>query len=64
VWYTALRGLNATNAAIVQLSVPVIAALGGILFLNETLTLNLIIASVAILGGIAIVILEKQRATL
>jgi drug/metabolite transporter (DMT)-like permease len=44
----------------VQLSVPVIAALGGILFLREPLTLRLVLASVAILGGIALVILQKQ----
>jgi drug/metabolite transporter (DMT)-like permease len=63
IWYTALPGLKATNAATVQLSVPVIAALGGIVFLDETLTLRLVLASVAILGGIALVILERQNAT-
>jgi drug/metabolite transporter (DMT)-like permease len=46
----------------VQLSVPVIAALGGVVFLGEPITLRLLLASVAILGGIALVILEKQRA--
>lgn len=60
IWYTALRGLTATTAATVQLSVPVIAALGGILLLGETLTLRLLIASIAILGGIALVVLQKQ----
>ncbi len=60
IWYTALPALKATNAATVQLSVPVIAALGGILFLRESITLLLIFASVAILGGIALVILEKK----
>lgn len=60
IWYTALRGLAATTAATVQLSVPVIAALGGILLLGETLTLRLVIASIAILGGIALVVLQKQ----
>jgi len=62
IWYTALPALKATNAATVQLSVPVIAALGGIIFLGETVTLRLVLASIAILGGIALVILEKQRA--
>ena len=62
IWYTALPALKATSAATVQLSVPVIAALGGIIFLGETVTLRLVLASVAILGGIALVILEKQRA--
>ena len=62
IWYTALPALKATSAATVQLSVPVIAALGGIGFLGEPITLRLVLASVAILGGIALVILEKQHA--
>jgi len=62
IWYTALPALKATHAATVQLSVPVIAALGGIVFLDETMTLRLVLASIAILGGIALVILEKQPA--
>ncbi len=60
IWYTALPALRATSAATVQLSVPVIAALGGVAFLGETVTLRLLLASVAILGGIALVILEKR----
>ncbi|KON80296.1 DMT family transporter [Azoarcus sp. PA01] len=56
VWYAALRGLSATDAATVQLSVPVIAALGGVLLLGEVVTLRLVLASVAILGGVAIVL--------
>ncbi len=60
IWYTALPALKATNAATVQLSVPVIAALGGIVLLGEPLSLRLVLASVAILGGIALVILEKK----
>ena len=62
IWYTALPELKATNAATVQLSVPVIAALGGIAFLGETVTLRLVVASAAILGGIALVILERKNA--
>ena len=62
IWYTALPALNATKAATVQLSVPVIAALGGIVFLGEPITLRLALASAAILGGIALVILEKKHA--
>lgn len=58
-WYTVLPLLKATNAATVQLSVPVIAALGGIVLLGEPLTLRFLVASVAILGGIALVILNK-----
>jgi drug/metabolite transporter (DMT)-like permease len=60
IWYTALRGLKATSAATVQLSVPVIAAVGGIVFLGEAITLRLLIASAAILGGIALVIVDRQ----
>ena len=56
IWYTALPGLKATHAATIQLSVPVIAALGGIVLLGEPLTLRLVLASIAILGGIALVI--------
>ena len=62
VWYTALPALKATSAASVQLSVPVLAALGGIAFLGEPLTLRLVLASSAILGGIALVVLQKRAA--
>ncbi|HTE14927.1 MAG TPA: EamA family transporter [Burkholderiales bacterium] len=62
IWYTALPKLKTTNAATVQLSVPVIAALGGIIFLGEAITLRLVLASIAVLGGIALVILQKQLA--
>ncbi|WP_299411503.1 DMT family transporter [Acaryochloris sp. IP29b_bin.148] len=61
IWYTALKDLTATSAATVQLSVPVIAAVGGILFLSENLTVRLVVASCAILGGIALAILEKPQ---
>ena len=61
IWYTALPGLQATQAAVVQLSVPIIAAAGGILFLGEQMTIRLIVASVAILGGIALVIVGRNR---
>lgn len=61
VWYMALPLLQATTAATVQLSVPVIAAVGGVLLLSEPLTLRLVIAGVAILGGIGVVILAGQR---
>ena len=62
VWYTALPALKATTAATVQLSVPVIAALGGIVFLGEAVTPRLALASAAILGGIALVALGKPGA--
>ena len=60
VWYSVMPALKATTAATVQLSVPVIAALGGIAFLGEALTLRLVLASIAILGGIALVVLQKR----
>lgn len=60
VWYSALPGLRATSAATVQLSVPVIAAVGGVVLLGEPVTLRLLLASVAILGGVALVIAGKQ----
>lgn len=62
IWYTALGGLKATLAATVQLSVPVIAALGGVAFLGEALTMRLIVSSAAILGGVALVIVMRGRA--
>lgn len=61
IWYAALRGLTAARAATVQLSVPVIAAVGGAALLAEPLTPRLVVASAATLGGIAIVLLQKAR---
>jgi len=61
IWYTALSGLRATSAATVQLSVPVLAATGGILLLGESITLRYFIAVIFVLGGIALVIVEKRR---
>jgi drug/metabolite transporter (DMT)-like permease len=61
IWYAALPALKSTTAATVQLSVPVLAAAGGVFFLGEPLTLRLLIASMAILGGIALVILTGDR---
>src|SRR5437867_10900484 len=62
IWYNALQGLKAASAATVQLSVPVLAATGGILLLGEPLTVRYLLASIAILGGIALVVaLEKNR---
>jgi len=62
IWYAALRGLTATGAATVQLSVPVIAAIGGVMLLGEPITLRLLAASTAILGGIALVIARPKPA--
>ena len=62
IWYTALSGLKATSAATVQLSVPVLAATGGILLLGEPITFRYLVASIAVLGGIALVVIEKDHA--
>ncbi len=56
VWYVALGGLSATEAAVVQLLVPVIAGVGGIVFVSETITVRLLMAAVLILGGILTVV--------
>lgn len=59
LWYMALGGLSATQAAVVQLSVPVIAAFGGVVFVSEAITLRLSISAGLILGGILLVILGR-----
>ena len=61
IWYAALRGLTATRAAIVQLAVPVIAALGGVIFLTETIGIRLIISACLILGGIGLALSRRGR---
>ena len=63
IWYSVLPALKATNAATVQLSVPVFAAFGGIIILGESVTVRFLLASLAILGGIALVILSKSHRT-
>jgi drug/metabolite transporter (DMT)-like permease len=60
IWYAALRGLTAVRAAIVQLSVPVLAALGGVLFLREAITPRLLVAAALILGGIALAVWSRR----
>ena len=62
IWYSALPGLRASQAATVQLSVPILAALGGSLLLSEALSLRLTLSAVAVLGGIALVLGSRQRA--
>jgi drug/metabolite transporter (DMT)-like permease len=61
LWYSALRNLSAIRAATVQLSVPVLAAAGGALFLSETITLRLVLAAALILGGVGMAIGGKQQ---
>lgn len=61
LWYAALRGLTATRAALVQLSVPPLAALGGVAVLGEELSLRLLLAAAAVLGGIALAAAGGRR---
>ena len=63
IWYSALPFLTSVTAATVQLAVPVIAALGGVFLLGEPLTLRLLAASVAILGGVALVVMTGAKRT-
>jgi drug/metabolite transporter (DMT)-like permease len=60
LWYAALPALKATSAATVQLSVPAVAALGGVVLLAEAMSPRLLVASVAILGGIALTISRRK----
>jgi drug/metabolite transporter (DMT)-like permease len=59
IWYIALGGLSATQAAVVQLLVPVIAAFGGVIFVFESITLRLTVSATMILGGILLVVLGR-----
>jgi drug/metabolite transporter (DMT)-like permease len=60
IWYRALRGLTATQAAILQLSVPIIAAFGAVAILHETLTARLAVATLAVLGRVSLVIFDRS----
>lgn len=60
IWYIALNGLSVSQAAVVQLGVPIIAAIGGVIFANEIITQRLVLSSSVVLGGILLVILGKQ----
>jgi drug/metabolite transporter (DMT)-like permease len=61
VWYEALRGLTVTRAAVVQLLVPILAALGGVIFLAEAISWRLALSGVIVLGGIALALLGRER---
>jgi drug/metabolite transporter (DMT)-like permease len=62
IWYAALPSLRATTAAVVQLSVPVIAAIGGVALLAEPLSLRLVLSALAVLGGVALALRHPVRA--
>jgi len=61
LWYTALRNLTTTGAAIVQLLVPVLAGAGGVVFLNETISFRLLLSAIVVLGGIALALTGGRR---
>ena len=60
IWYAALRGLSASGAAVVQISVAPIAAAGGVLLLGEVISARLAVSSSLILGGIALALLARR----
>ena len=62
LWYAALPHLTATRAATVQLAVPVLATLAGVVVLSEAISLRLVISAVAILGGVALAV-SRRKAT-
>lgn len=61
IWYMAINGLTKIQTAIVQLLVPIIAAFGGVIFVDEKITFRLSIASILVLGGILVVVLGKKN---
>lgn len=61
IWYAALQGHSATSAALVQLMVPVLAAMGGVAFLSEPVTARLLLSSAMIIGGVALALTQRQN---
>jgi drug/metabolite transporter (DMT)-like permease len=61
VWYRAVPRLSVLQASVAQLSVPVIAAVGAAVFLNETLGLRFLVAGTAVVGGVALVLAARSR---
>jgi drug/metabolite transporter (DMT)-like permease len=61
IWYAALKDLTATPAALVQLLVPVLAAMGGVVFLSEQLTMRLVLSSAMIIGGVALALTQREN---
>jgi drug/metabolite transporter (DMT)-like permease len=60
LWYRILPGLGASRAAVAQLTVPVLAALGGSLLLHEALTLRFAVAAALVLGGVGLAVLARR----
>jgi len=63
IWYSAVKGLSAAQGGVVQLSVPIIAAIGGVIFVSEPLTQRLCISAVLILGGIALTMIRPRKSS-
>jgi drug/metabolite transporter (DMT)-like permease len=61
IWYSVLPALSRTRAAFIQLTVPSIAAVGGVIFIGEPLTGRLVIATIGIIGGVALALLAAER---
>ena len=61
LWYAALRRLSATRAAIVQTTVPILAAVGGVLFIGETISSRLSVAAAVVVGGTACALARLER---
>lgn len=61
IWYQALRSLTAMLSATVQLVVPVLAALGGLIILAERISLHLLLSAIVILGGVGLALLGRKR---
>jgi drug/metabolite transporter (DMT)-like permease len=61
IWYAALKGLTTTQAALLQLTVPIIAAFGGVVLLKESITMRLIVAGMFILGGVVLALIGKKK---
>jgi drug/metabolite transporter (DMT)-like permease len=60
LWYKALKGLTTTQASVLQLLVPVLAAIGGVMVLSEAMTARLLLASMLILGGVAVAVMARR----
>ena len=61
LWYAALRGMTSTSAALVQLTVPVLAAFAGVALLSETIQFRLLLAAFLVLGGVALALVGGRR---
>lgn len=61
VWYAVLPNLTSVQAAVMQLLVPILAAAGGVLFAHEHITMDLLVSSMMVLGGIFLVVMFRSR---